>query len=124
MKRSPNNTFVPDVPGRPLADFCRHGSDGVEVNHAMLPTLKRADVIFGRDVVTRNEFLVFGRDMLQRIAKGKAGKAGKRAGILVIELNQATDELEMLGAMLLVHKGKCDYKASPDWTPPPGMSQN
>lgn len=88
----------------------------------MLPDLKRANVIFGRDVETRNEFLVFGRTLLKRIAKGKVRKS--RVALLVIELNQATDELEMLCAMLNVHKGHNDYEASSDWTPPPGMSQN
>ena len=73
--------------------------------------LRQADVIFGVDVNSQREFLVYGRSALKRIIR-----SGQEILLRVVrvELDQETDELEYLLAALHVLRGHHDYQASED----------
>ncbi len=70
------------------------------------PALATADLIIGVDVMSRHEFLVYGRDRLDRIIR-----TGKKVPLraLRIELDQATDELEKLCVAVELIRGRHDY---------------
>jgi hypothetical protein len=84
--------------------------DGYEPNRATatdFPQLLRdADIIIGVDVMSKNEFVVFGRRLLEEIAGGQQGKFCK---ILRIAIDHETEELEKLCALVTVTKGYNDY---------------
>jgi hypothetical protein len=68
--------------------------------------LHEADVILGVDVMSQREFLLFGRDAIDRIiATGKA----EMCRVLRIELDQETTELEKAVALVRTVKGRDDY---------------
>ena len=69
----------------------------------------QAQIIWGRDVMTRHQFLVYGRKAIQRVAS--SGKIQPLPAVM-IEIDQETDELEKLLALVQVVKGKHDYEAS------------
>jgi hypothetical protein len=71
--------------------------------------IRSADVIFGIDVMTRNEFLLYGRKKLRKIAK--TGKA-KNLACMAIELDQDSDELEKMVALIKAVFGVVDYRWS------------
>jgi hypothetical protein len=71
--------------------------------------LRDAEVIFAHDVSTGSNSIVFGRDVLQRIAGSDAGGEAK---VLTVELDQGTDELEYLVTVVELVKGQHDYKPS------------
>lgn len=83
---------------------------GVNPNTEIDPRklLDEAEVIIGVDVMSQREFLLFGRDLLKKIAE--QGHSEKPS-LLKIKLDQDTDELEKLIALLLVVKGQVDYKS-------------
>jgi hypothetical protein len=90
-------------------------SDGINPNpefNARL-ALTSADLIFGVDVMSRHEFLVYGRDALDRIARTGVEEDLR---VLAIELDQdeGSDELEQLIALVEVVKGKHDYRSYAD----------
>src|SRR5436190_12956981 len=89
--------FAPqDEPGR------------LDPNPAMLDRLRDAEVIIGIDVMTRNEFLLFGKKTLEEIVR-----TGKTTSPLFIEIDQGeeSDELEKAVVMIETVKGRCDYQA-------------
>lgn len=65
-----------------------------------------ADVIVGKDIMSEREFLIYGREFLERIVQTGQKEKAKR---LVIELDQETQELEYACAAVQVLKGQCDY---------------
>jgi hypothetical protein len=70
--------------------------------------LAEADVIFGVNVMEDRNFLVYGRKAIEEIAL-----TGKKKDLRVVRiaLDQETDELEKLIALVTVIKGKHDYRA-------------
>jgi hypothetical protein len=72
-------------------------------------TMKQADMIFGIDVMTGDEFLFYGRDLLNEIAKSGVTR---QVAVVAIELDLETEELEMLAALVQVIKGKHDYRSA------------
>jgi len=82
---------------------------GCEPNTEVDPrqALHSAELIFGVDVMSQRQFLVYGRDALQEIVT--SGKAHPMQ-VLMIGLDQESDELEKLIALVRVIKGKDDYK--------------
>jgi hypothetical protein len=70
--------------------------------------LAHAQVIFGVDVMSQREFLVYGRKVLEQIVK--SGKA-QTLSVIYVALDQETDELEKLLALVNVVKGHDDYQA-------------
>ena len=97
----------PNTPTFPLSAFIQPIVPGGEVlNREALPILLEANIVIGRDVMTRNEFVLFGRDTLRKIAK----REDVDGRLLVIELDQETDELEMAIALMKTQKGSHDYE--------------
>jgi hypothetical protein len=106
-----------DTPRLPLSDF--YAPPGApedwnpkEANPKSWRLFKTAEVIFGHDSTTANTFLVYGRDVLNAIAKFNEPRALR---ILTIDLDQASDDLEYLIAMLRTQRGQDDYRAS-EWS--------
>jgi hypothetical protein len=71
--------------------------------------MNEAELIFGTDVMSGRAFLVYGRDLLQEIANSGATR---NLSVVAVELDQDTDELETLIALVQVLKGKDDYQES------------
>ncbi len=93
--------------GHPLADFVGPiGPGQIDPNTTMLPKLREANIVIGRDVVSGKEFVVYGRDVLTEIAHG--GSPEQRP--LCIEIDPETNELDVLLAMVRVAKGRDDYR--------------
>src|SRR5262245_9463635 len=72
-----------------------------------LPALRGARVILGVDVMSGRPFVVYGRKTLGRIAR--TGRP-ERVQSLWIGLDQDTDELEKLLALVTVVKGRHEYR--------------
>ncbi len=72
--------------------------------------INAADVILGVSREDGHEFLIFGREILERIATGKTGDE-QPANVLRVEMDQETDDLERLIALITVLKGRHDYRS-------------
>jgi hypothetical protein len=70
--------------------------------------IRDASVIVGVDVMSGREFLVFGRQALE--AASNSDKPIDMA-VLKVALDQETDELERLLALVHVIKGQHDYRS-------------
>ena len=68
--------------------------------------LLAADVVLGIDVMTRNTFIVFGREFLQEIASGT--RSSERSAIVKVELDEGTDELARLVSLVESVRGRHD----------------
>jgi hypothetical protein len=68
--------------------------------------LHKANVIIGVDVMNQREFLVYGRNTLKRIV---ASGVAELVPVLRIGLDQDSDELEKLLALVQIIKGQHDY---------------
>ncbi len=71
-------------------------------------SLADARVIIGVDVMSQRKFVVYGRKVLEEIAKGGAEQ---RIPVIYVAIDQETDELERLIALVTVLKGHHDYRA-------------
>ena len=69
--------------------------------------LNEVDVIFGVDVASGRQFLVYGRDVLKEV--GETGKE-RPLRVLRIGLGPGPDELERLIALVRIIKGRDDYQ--------------
>jgi len=72
-----------------------------------LTGLHEADLILGSDVMSQQDFLVYGRDTLEEIARSGEERLLK---IVRIELDEETEELEQLIGLVSEIKGKHDYQ--------------
>ncbi len=68
--------------------------------------LAAADVVIGRDNMTGRDFPLYGRDLAERI---RATGRGQWARVLHVGLDQDTDELEQVLAVIEAIKGRHDY---------------
>ena len=68
-------------------------------------TLKEADVILGMDPHTGGQQVFFGRDLLHLISDSGFTSG---VGVVRVELDSSTDQLEYLVAAVQVLKGSCD----------------
>jgi hypothetical protein len=77
--------------------------------------LAQADVIIALDVASQNEWVVFGRDALQQLAKAGRAEAGR---LLVVKLDHGAGDLDRLAALVQSLKGcvEGDYRSP---SPPP-----
>lgn len=102
---------LPDgIPQIPISDFfAAPGSHPSDAHPDSWTLMKSADVIFGRDPSTNNNFLVLGRDALKAIAKHSEPRHLK---MIAIELDQSSEELEYLIALLITQRGQHDYEAN------------
>ena len=67
-----------------------------------------ADVVLGVDVMSQREFLVFGKKALERIV---TTGVTEELAVVKIGVDQETDELEKLLALMTVVKGNHDYQS-------------
>jgi hypothetical protein len=101
-------------PGGPIVQIdALFDESGVEPNMAAdpRPTLAVVDIVTGIDRMRQCEFLVYGRDALKRIIE--TGKT-EALEVMRVELDQETDDLERLCALMMVVKGRCDYMSTED----------
>ena len=70
--------------------------------------VRSADVILGHDVMSERKFPVYGRAIIEKIAAGE----GQPVPMLVVEIDQETDDLEKLCAMVETVKGRHEYPSS------------
>jgi hypothetical protein len=70
--------------------------------------LHAAAVIIGVDVMSGREFLVYGRPLLEEIQKSGMPRP---LAVFKVGLDEDTDELEKLIALVQVVKGRHDYDA-------------
>lgn len=103
---TPENTYpiaalfgTEDDSTKPNTSLDRHPSE----------IINEADLIFGVDVMTRNQFLLYGRNLLQQIVESEISEP---CHVIAIELDQETDELEKIIALVEVIKGSCDYQSN------------
>jgi hypothetical protein len=68
--------------------------------------LLQAEVILGVDARSQKRFLVYGRELCDRIASGKESRAFK---VAYVEFNAQSDELQTLCGLIEQLKGKHDY---------------
>jgi hypothetical protein len=80
--------------------------DGRVDNARARAAVKEADLIIGRDLGDGHTFLLYGKDLLQRIVANGETQEVKSVGI---DLDMNTEELEAAIAMVEVLKGHNDY---------------
>ena len=80
----------------------------LEKQNETVAMLKDTDIIFGCDNTTGNAFLVYGRELLKSITEDGVARS---CSTVIINLRQATIELEMLLAAVLVAKGHEEYQS-------------
>ena len=78
----------------------------------MRQKLQDCDVILGVDVMSGHEFIVHGRDALERMAASDDPDEGLGLTLMRIAVDQETDELEALVALVTVLRGHHDYEPS------------
>ena len=75
----------------------------------LLERLRSAEVVISYDIMTERESIMFGLELLREIA---SGHDAKQVELLRIGIDQETDELEKLAALIQVVKGRHDYESS------------
>jgi hypothetical protein len=68
--------------------------------------LRKVDLILGHDIETGNVFLAYGKDVIQALSDGKKQSIST---MILVNLRQATPELEILLTTLNAVKGSNDY---------------
>jgi hypothetical protein len=96
----------PELPTIPIDALFDEAGTGPNRAVDYRQVLHDADVVLGKDWMTGNEFLVFGRDFLKGVIESGLTKT---AAVLRIGLDQESEELERLLALMLVVKGRHDY---------------
>ena len=91
----------------PLEAF--FGED-VQVNPVTKDLVLQADVILGVDVMSGQEYVVYGKAALRRIAETGQGEDLR---ILRVALDEATDDLDKLCGLVMALRGRFDY--GKDW---------
>lgn len=104
-----------DLPGRAISVHALLATDGagpnVQPDFDARQIIQAADVILGVDVMTRGTFIVYGREFLKVQSEGEGGKAPQIAAIVKVELDQDSDELANLLALVESVKGRHEFQA-------------
>lgn len=101
-----------DLPGKAYSIHALLGEDNAGAN--VQPgfdagqILQAADVILGMDVMTRGTFIVFGREFLSELSDGS--RDPQLAGIVKVELDQDSDELDSLLGLVASVKGRHEFR--------------
>lgn len=98
------------IPPIPLHRFLR--SDLRTVDAESLGGLEDADAIFGVDVMTGRNVLLFGSKVLREIARTQTPR---RLRVVRISLDLATDELDVACQLVKRAKARCDYRRGIQW---------
>jgi hypothetical protein len=96
------------IPGYPLGLFLASSENNV-ADPAMLSTLHDADVILGRDSANGEEFVVFGRETLQRVAHGEDIAEGYNLLCIEISRRPGSPDLGLLLELVTSVKGENDF---------------
>ncbi len=111
MTRKPQFTGD-DLPGRSIPVDALLATDGtgpnVQPEFDARHIIQAADVILGIDVMSRNTFIVFGREFLKGIVEG--GGSSRHSAIVKIELDEQTDELTRLVNLVESIRGRHEYE--------------
>ena len=103
-----------NLPGRSIPVDALFADDGVGPNvqpeFDARQIIQAADVILGIDVMSRNTFIVFGREFLKGIAAG--GGSSQHSAIIKIELDEHTDELARLVKLVETIRGRHEYEGT------------
>jgi hypothetical protein len=98
------------IPALPMSRLiaAQDTSGRITFDPTAMPTIRDADVILGRDKNTGKDFVVFGRDVLARLAEVKGAERQK---VTVIEVDPKNPmELDVLVALVTSLKGSNDYR--------------
>lgn len=102
-----------DLPGKGISIHALLATDGTEPNvqpgFDARQIIQAADVILGMDVMTRGTFIVYGREFLKEQSDG--GGDPQIAAIVKVELDQDSDELASLLALVESVKGRHEFQA-------------
>jgi hypothetical protein len=103
-----------DLPGRsiPIDALLADDAESLNVQPGFdaRQIIAAADVILGMDVMTRNTFIVFGRDFLREFADGT--RNSQLSVIIKIELDEQTDELARLVKLVESVRGRHEYQGT------------
>lgn len=94
------------IPINALFQESEQSKFGVNPEFDARQLLKDADMILGVNVMNGHEFIAYGRDVLKEIVKSREARDVK---VVHIGIDQETDELEQLLALVQVVKGHHDY---------------
>jgi hypothetical protein len=101
-----------DLPGRAFSIHALLAADGTAPNVQPEFDARRliqvADVILGMDVMTRGTFIVYGREFLEELSDGR--RDPQVAAIVKVELDQDSDELDSLLALVESIKGRHEFR--------------
>jgi len=106
------NTYFPDVEAVPIHAIFDLAGPGPneEDRHSVNAILRDADFIIGRDVMTGNEFFLYGRDLLQEIAIGDEAEHDVSVLVIAIDQGEKSDDLERVCVLMETVMGRCDYE--------------
>ena len=100
-----------DLPGKPISVHALLAADGagpnVQPDFDAREIVRAADVILGMDVMTRGTFIVYGREFLNELSNGT--RDPQIAAIVKVELDQDSDELASLLALVEEVKGRHEF---------------
>jgi hypothetical protein len=84
---------------------CPNESAGFDVRHV----LNSAKVIVGRDVMSGREFILFGRDTVERVAQGEEPE-GAELLVVALDDDEKSNDLQRIIALVETIKGRHDYR--------------
>ena len=103
-----------DLPGKAFSIHALLAADGagpnVQPEFDARRLVEAADVILGMDVMTRGTFIVYGREFLGELSDGR--RDPQIAAIVKVELDQDSDELDHLLALVESIKGRHEFRRS------------
>lgn len=68
--------------------------------------LRQAHLIVGHDWMSQRDFILYGRELLDEIARTTVSR---KVAVFRLGLDQETEELEQAVALVKKVKGRCDY---------------
>ncbi|HTI50559.1 MAG TPA: hypothetical protein VL475_06400 [Planctomycetaceae bacterium] len=72
--------------------------------------LEAAEVIIGRDVMSGREFILYGREKIQRIAEGTE-PAGAVTLCIALDQDPGSGDIDRLTMLVAAVKGRHDYRS-------------
>ena len=100
-----------EIPGVPIDAFFDVSGTGPNRDRDFdaRAALNGASIILGRDVMTRDEFILYGREIIERLARGEDVEESET---LCVELDQGADSEDLERILVLIEKikGRHDYE--------------
>jgi hypothetical protein len=101
----PQDSHIPDP--IPLEAFF---GENDRVNPVSRDLVLQADLVIGVDVMTGQEYVVYGKAALKRISESGEGED---LGVLRVAIDDATEDLDKLCGLVMLLRGRFDY--GKDW---------